>query len=164
LYYNHFLSLILRQSFKENSRNSSVFELDESYFGAKRVRGKRGVEGLPERLLCSDCLRGMVKSLLALCITARKKNLCRFRRSEGSTIHTDGWKAYDGLIVNGYDPCISLQQRICLGEESCQRNRSLLELRQEKIGEIQRPEKREFLLHLKESEFRITETRISLGF
>ena len=23
---------------------------------------------------------------------------------EGSTIHTDGWKAYDGLFLNGYDP------------------------------------------------------------
>jgi transposase-like protein len=22
---------------------------------------------------------------------------------EGSTIHTDGWKAYEGLILNGYD-------------------------------------------------------------
>jgi transposase len=22
---------------------------------------------------------------------------------EGSTIHTDGWKAYDGLILNGYE-------------------------------------------------------------
>jgi transposase-like protein len=22
---------------------------------------------------------------------------------EGSTIHTDGWKAYDGLVLNGYD-------------------------------------------------------------
>ena len=22
---------------------------------------------------------------------------------EGSTIHTDGWTAYDGLILNGYD-------------------------------------------------------------
>ncbi|MBP3771411.1 MAG: transposase [Treponema sp.] len=22
---------------------------------------------------------------------------------EGSTIHSDGWKAYDGLILNGYD-------------------------------------------------------------
>ena len=22
---------------------------------------------------------------------------------EGSTIHTDGWKAYDGLILNGYN-------------------------------------------------------------
>ncbi len=22
---------------------------------------------------------------------------------EGRTIHTDGWKAYDGLILNGYD-------------------------------------------------------------
>ena len=22
---------------------------------------------------------------------------------EGSTINTDGWKAYDGLVLNGYD-------------------------------------------------------------
>lgn len=22
---------------------------------------------------------------------------------EGSVIHTDGWKAYDGLVLNGYD-------------------------------------------------------------
>ena len=22
---------------------------------------------------------------------------------EGSTIYTDGWKAYDGLVLNGYD-------------------------------------------------------------
>ena len=22
---------------------------------------------------------------------------------EGSTIHTDGWKGYDGLILNGYN-------------------------------------------------------------
>ena len=22
---------------------------------------------------------------------------------EGSTVHTDDWKAYDGLILNGYD-------------------------------------------------------------
>ena len=22
---------------------------------------------------------------------------------EGSTVHTDGWKAYDGLVLNGYD-------------------------------------------------------------
>jgi hypothetical protein len=42
LYYKHFRELILQQSFEENSRDFGVFELDESYFGARRVRGKRG--------------------------------------------------------------------------------------------------------------------------
>jgi transposase len=32
----------VQQSFEKNSRDLGVFELDESYFGAKRVRGKRG--------------------------------------------------------------------------------------------------------------------------
>jgi hypothetical protein len=42
LYYKHFRELILQRSFEENSRDFGVFELDESYFGARRVRGKRG--------------------------------------------------------------------------------------------------------------------------
>jgi transposase-like protein len=42
LYYNHFRDLIFQQSFRENARNCGIFELDESYFGARRVRGKRG--------------------------------------------------------------------------------------------------------------------------
>ncbi|MDR1267744.1 MAG: hypothetical protein LBJ70_05300 [Holosporales bacterium] len=41
-HYRYFRELIVRQSFEENSRDFGVFELDESYFGAKRVRGKRG--------------------------------------------------------------------------------------------------------------------------
>ncbi|MFT4967821.1 MAG: hypothetical protein ACI9CD_000835 [Candidatus Deianiraeaceae bacterium] len=35
-----FTSIIINSSERENG----VFELDESYFGAKRVRGKRGNE------------------------------------------------------------------------------------------------------------------------
>ena len=27
---------------------------------------------------------------------------------EGSTIHTDGWRAYDGLILNGYTQHMSI--------------------------------------------------------
>jgi transposase len=39
--YKHFRELRVQQSFEKNSRDFGVFELDESYFGAKRVRGKR---------------------------------------------------------------------------------------------------------------------------
>ena len=41
-YYNLLRSLILEQSFTCEARDFGVFELDESYFGAKRIRGKRG--------------------------------------------------------------------------------------------------------------------------
>ncbi|MDR1266863.1 MAG: hypothetical protein LBJ70_00540 [Holosporales bacterium] len=42
LYYKPFQELIVQQSFKENSQDFGVLELDEKSFGAKRGRGKRG--------------------------------------------------------------------------------------------------------------------------
>ncbi len=41
-YYNSFREKILEESLKEIEKESGTFELDESYFGAKRVRGKMG--------------------------------------------------------------------------------------------------------------------------
>ena len=41
-YYNEFRRLILEHSLREQEKELGEFELDESYFGARRVRGKRG--------------------------------------------------------------------------------------------------------------------------
>jgi transposase len=41
-YYNDIREKILKDTLKETPRDDGEFELDESYFGAKRVRGKRG--------------------------------------------------------------------------------------------------------------------------
>jgi transposase-like protein len=41
-YYRMLREAIFYQSLKEYSLEAGEFELDESYFGAKRVRGKRG--------------------------------------------------------------------------------------------------------------------------
>ena len=41
-YYNEFRRLILEHSLCEQKKELGEFELDESYFGARRVRGKRG--------------------------------------------------------------------------------------------------------------------------
>ena len=41
-YYNSFREKILEKSLKEEEKEFGIFELDESYFGAKRVRGRRG--------------------------------------------------------------------------------------------------------------------------
>ena len=84
---------------------SGEIEVDESYFGARRVRGKRGrgaagktpVFGLLKRggkvvvRIVSDCSRESLMPIIQGLVL------------EGSTIYSDGWAAYDGLIVNGYD-------------------------------------------------------------
>ena len=41
-YYNEIREKILRHSLQEQEKELGEFELDESYFGARRVRGKRG--------------------------------------------------------------------------------------------------------------------------
>lgn len=41
-YYNEFRRQILEHSLREQEKEIGEFELDESYFGARRVRGKRG--------------------------------------------------------------------------------------------------------------------------
>ena len=41
-YFNLIRQKIFEESLKEIKREVGDFELDESYFGAKRVRGKRG--------------------------------------------------------------------------------------------------------------------------
>ena len=41
-YYNEIREKILQYSLKEQAKELGEFELDESYFGAKRVCGKRG--------------------------------------------------------------------------------------------------------------------------
>ena len=41
-YFNLIRQKIFEESLKETEKEVGTFELDESYFGAKRVRGKRG--------------------------------------------------------------------------------------------------------------------------
>ena len=41
-YYNRFRELIFEYSLKEQKQEIGEFELDESYFGARRISGKRG--------------------------------------------------------------------------------------------------------------------------
>ena len=53
---------------------------------------------------------------------SREKLMPSGKILEGSTVHTDGWKAYDGLVLNGYDPSVSQPQRVCSREESYQRH------------------------------------------
>ena len=95
----HLFANNLNLSEKENGE----FELDESYFGAKRVRGKRGrgaagktpVFGLLKRdgkvyvEIVKDCTREQLLPII------------QGKILEGSTINTDGWKAYDSLVLNG---------------------------------------------------------------
>lgn len=83
---------------------SGEFELDESYFGAKRVRGKRG-RGAAGKTPVFGLLKRDGKVYVEIVKNCSREQLLPIIQGkilEGSTIHTDGWRAYNSLIINGY--------------------------------------------------------------
>ena len=104
-YYNRIWELIFKESLKEASREFGEFECNESYFGAKRVRGKRGRGAVGKTPVF-----GLLKRGEKVCVRVVENYsweslmpIIQGLTLSGSTIYTDGWKAYDGLILNGYE-------------------------------------------------------------
>ena len=99
-YYNEIREKILQHSLKEQEK-----ELGESYFGARRVRGKKG-RGAAGKTPVFGLLKRDGKVFVTIVPNCSKEELMPIIQGKiltGSTIHTDGWKAYDGLILNGYN-------------------------------------------------------------
>ena len=104
-YFTEFRVKILENSIKEHNKEFGIFELDESYFGARRIRGKMG-RGAAGKTPVFGLLKRNGKVFVTVVPNCSKEALMPVIQGkilEGSTIHTDGWNAYDGLILNGYD-------------------------------------------------------------
>ena len=90
---------------KESIFSKGEIEIDESYFGAKRVRGLRGrgssgktiVFGLKRRngKVYTQVIKNCSQSHSHASHTARKI-------SKSTTVFTDGFKSYDSLVNIGY--------------------------------------------------------------
>ena len=97
-YYNTIREAILKESMKEEineEKEKGRFEVDESYFGARRIRGKKG-RGASGKTVVFGVLKRADKVYLKIIKNASKKELMPIIRGkilEGSTIHSDGWKA-----------------------------------------------------------------------
>ncbi len=101
--------LKIRQRIAEECERASPLscgevEVDESYFGARRVRGKRGrgasgktpVFGLLKRDGC------VYTEIVPDCKKRTLQAIIRGRVTPDTVIHSDGWRGYDGLVDVGY--------------------------------------------------------------
>lgn len=119
-YYNEFRERILEESLLEQEKELGEYELDESYFGARRIRGKRG-RGAAGKTPVFGLLKRNGKVFVSVVPNCSKEELMptiQGKILEGSTIHTDGWRAYDGLILNGYNHYRVFHMRMNLLEEN----------------------------------------------
>jgi transposase len=80
------------------------FEVDESYFGARRVRGKRGRGAVGKTPVFGLLKRNgnVYTHIVKHCSKEELIPIIQGKVLESSTVYTDGWKAYDGLVLNGY--------------------------------------------------------------
>jgi len=83
---------------------------------------------------------------------------------EGSTINTDGWKSYDGLILNGYDHYRVYHSENEFARGKCHVNgiEAFWSYAKRRMNKFNGMKDDKFVLHLKECEFRYNNKDIDL--
>ena len=156
-YFNLFRQKILLASFQEAKFFGEV-EVDESYFGAKRVRGKRG-RGAAGKTPVFGLLKRDGKVFVSIVKNCSREELMPVIEGkvlEGSTIHSDGWRAYDGLILNGYDHyrVHHSKNEFVRGKSHVNGIESFWSFAKRRLSKFNGLASHKFNLHLKECEFR----------
>lgn len=153
---------LFRQQIAANHSVSQPFtgevELDESYFGAKRVRGKRG-RGAAGKTPVFGVLKrdgNVYVEVVKNCSREQLMPIIQGKILEGSTLYTDGWKAYDGLILNGYDHyrVFHSANEFARGKNHVNGIESFWSFAKRRLAKFNGLTDDKFILHLKECEFR----------
>jgi len=148
------------------TKDSGEFELDESYFGAKRVRGKRG-RGAAGKTPVFGLLKRDGKVYVEIVKNCTREQLLPIIQGkilEGSTINTDGWKAYDGLVLNGYTHhrVFHSKNEFARGKNHVNGIESFWSFTKRRLAKFNGLTDNNFILHLKESEFRFNNRKLDL--
>ncbi len=104
---NRYLKLIRQRSAQHCQRESPFsgdVELDESYFGARRVRGKRGRGARGKTIVFGVYKRNgrVYTQIIPNCKKASIQAIIRGKVELTATLHTDGFRSYDGIVHMGY--------------------------------------------------------------
>lgn len=156
-YFTIFRRWIFKESLQGEKLSGEV-EVDESYFGPTRVRGKKG-RGAGKKIPVVGLLKRKGKvytKIVADCTREELMPIIKGKVLEGSTVYTDGWKSYDGLILYGYK-----HKRIFHHKNEFARKRnhvngieSFWSYAKRRLRKFNGVPKDKFLLYLKESEWR----------
>jgi len=157
-YYNHYREHILSWQYEEVMRLSGEIEVDESYFGARRVRGKRGRGAAGKTPVFGLLKRGgkVFVTVVASVSRAALMPIIEGKVLEGSTIYSDGWKAYDGLILNGYDHyrVFHSKNEFVRGKSHINGIEAFWSFAKRRLAQFNGIKEDKFILHLAECQFR----------
>jgi len=160
-YFTTFRKLIQTFQNSEKEKFVGVVEVDESFFGPSRLRGRPGprlrgrgtlkqpVFGIYER-------EGRVYTeIISDCSSKTLQAIIRGKVDPESIVHSDGWRGYDGLVDVGYDKHFRINKSKHFASKGVHINGieafwSFTKRRLAKFNGV----KKNFELHLKECEWR----------
>ena len=156
--------LALRERIAYLCEQESVFEkgsveFDESYFGAKRVRGKRGRGARGKHIVFGLIKRGgnVYTQVVSNCSVSELYPIIASKVSPDSTVYTDGFKTYDGLVDYGYQKHYRVQpgnNEFANGHNHINGIENFWGWAKMRLTKFRGISKKTFYLHLKECEFR----------
>jgi transposase-like protein len=164
--YDQIRQKIFLAHLRQEEKSFGEFELDESYFGSKRVRGKKG-RGAAGKTPVFGLLKRDGKVYVEIVQNCTKEQLMTIIQGkilEGSTINTDGWKAYDGLVLNGYQHYRVFHSHNEFARGKCHVNgiESFWSYCKRRLAKFNGLTDEKFILHLKECEFRFNNRKQDL--
>jgi transposase-like protein len=153
---------------EKDSPMKGEVEVDESYFGATRVRGKRG-RGARGKTIVFGVLKreGKVYTEIVPNVTkATLQGIIRGKVEPDSVIHSDGWRGYHGLVDVGYDKHFRVhhgKNEFVRGNSHINGIESFWSYAKIRLVKFHGLDKRTFNFHLKECEFRFNNRGIDLN-
>ena len=143
----------------ESPFETGEIEIDESYFGARRVRGVRGRGAHGKHIVFGLIKRGgkVYTQVVRNCSATELLPIIKEKVSEESVVYTDGFKTYDGLVDLGYKKHYRIkhgQNEFAQGTNHINGIENFWAIAKTRLIKFRGIHKSTFYLHIKECEFR----------
>ena len=153
---------ILELSALQSAPLVGQIEVDESYFGAHRVRGARG-----KTIVFGLLKRGdkVYTEIVPNCKSATLQRIIKGKTAIDSVIHSDGWRGYNGLVDFGYKKHFRVhhgKNEFARGNAHINGIESFWGYAKTRLVKFKGMNKGMFNLHLKECEFRFNNRKQNL--
>ena len=149
---------ILELAVEEAKPFGGEVEVDESYFGPRRVRGKRGRGAGGKTPVIGLLKRGgkVFTQVVANCSKQALMPVVKGHVLSESTVYTDGWKSCDGLVLGGYKHhrIHHHKNQFARGKNHVNGIESFWSFTKLRLSKLRGIRSEFFILHLKESEWR----------
>jgi len=157
--YLQFFRVRILELCNQSSPFKGEIEVDESYFGARRVKGKRGRGAYGKTPVFGILQRGgkVYTEIVPDCAKRTLQAIIRGKVKLESIILSDKWRGYNGLVDMGYKKHYRIdhgKDEFVTGRNHINGIESFWSFAKRRIEKFHGLPKDTFKLHLKETEFR----------